>query len=250
MLDHTLSLSLDDDRHLIVGDIHGRYDCFLRLLDNANYDPTKDIIYCVGDLIDRGKDSWEVVEFFQRERCYTIRGNHEIMATDKEWRDTWLRNGGPETIASLKRNNRTEEDLKHAIRQMPWVIEVGEDDEEDSFRLLHAEFPPDWSDADLRKVLGEAMNADDPRFAKLMWSRSVIEHAFRNIRNNRPLLDSIFFNPDRKRRTFVGHTSIPSVLQVGDMWYVDTYWPNGTLSLVDARTLQLYTASEPVVFYP
>ena len=43
-----------DRRHFVVGDIHGRYEAFLNLLDEINYDQSTDMIYSVGDLIDRG----------------------------------------------------------------------------------------------------------------------------------------------------------------------------------------------------
>jgi serine/threonine protein phosphatase 1 len=44
-------------RDLIVGDIHG---CFARLqvaLDELGFDPERDRLFSVGDLVDRGPDS-------------------------------------------------------------------------------------------------------------------------------------------------------------------------------------------------
>ena len=53
----------ENKRHFVVGDIHGRYDTFINLLEEINYDETTDMIYSVGDLIDRGPKVVEVVEF-------------------------------------------------------------------------------------------------------------------------------------------------------------------------------------------
>ena len=82
MSNRILQLPLDrSKRHFVVGDIHGRFDSFQNLLKEANYDPTNDIIYSVGDLIDRGPKSYETVKFFtSTPNVYSIMGNHEYMA--------------------------------------------------------------------------------------------------------------------------------------------------------------------------
>lgn len=235
MLNHTMSLSLDNDRHLIVGDLHGRYDMFMRLLDRVSYDPTKDIIYSVGDMIDRGPDSVKVVEFFQQERCYAIKGNHELMLLDDEWWDTWLANGGTECLADLERHGYDYRWLRNQVRDLPWVIEVGDDNEEHAFRIVHAEMPADWSDEHFRKILGEAINHDDPRVARLVWSRSLVKAGVQNIANMRPAGYGIKFHPERNRLNFCGHTPIQRAIKVGDIWFIDT-WRGKTLTMIDAIT--------------
>ena len=67
-----------DKRHLVCGDIHAKYDTLLRLLESASYDPSKDILYSVGDIIDRGPKSFEVLSLFARENCHTVAGNTNI----------------------------------------------------------------------------------------------------------------------------------------------------------------------------
>lgn len=46
-------------RDLVIGDIHGHYDDFRRLLDEAEFNPSIDRVLCTGDLVDRGPDSFE-----------------------------------------------------------------------------------------------------------------------------------------------------------------------------------------------
>lgn len=240
MLDHTLKLDLDDDRHIIIGDIHGEYDCLMRTLDTINYDPAKDIIYTVGDMIDRGPKSYEVVEFFLQPRCYSIRGNHELMCIDSEWWGTWLSNGGMECLDSLERNKMSLEWLHNEIHKLPWVIEVGEDAEENAFTLVHAEMPYAWSDAYFRKILNEAINHDDPGFARLVWSRKMIDQAVRNVESMKPAPHEMIFHGERNRTYFCGHTPLKKPMRVGDTWFLDTR-RSWSLTAIDAVTKQVWT---------
>ena len=49
-------------RRVFVGDVHGQYDSLMRLWDLISLD-SGDAIYFVGDLIDRGPQSAQVVDF-------------------------------------------------------------------------------------------------------------------------------------------------------------------------------------------
>lgn len=65
-------------RTLVVGDIHGCFDELLALIEAAGISAS-DRIVCVGDLIDRGPQPWEVVDFFRAkpESRQSVCGNHE-----------------------------------------------------------------------------------------------------------------------------------------------------------------------------
>jgi serine/threonine protein phosphatase 1 len=64
-------------RTLVIGDVHGCYDELLALLDAAHFDPT-DTLVSVGDLVDRGGQSVEVVRFFRALKgAVVLMGNHE-----------------------------------------------------------------------------------------------------------------------------------------------------------------------------
>lgn len=64
-------------KHLIIGDIHGCYHELLDLLDKAGLS-SDDQIIAIGDLIDRGPYSAEVLTFFQQApQARSILGNHE-----------------------------------------------------------------------------------------------------------------------------------------------------------------------------
>ena len=127
-----------------VGDVHGRSDLLMPLIDRVFQDalattdgqmPPPELIF-VGDLIDRGPDSRGVLEFLasvaewpEFEPIFLI-GNHELMLLQfldepLKGRD-WLRYGGYETLQSYgfgrlgdladpKNLQRIAEDLKAAM---------------------------------------------------------------------------------------------------------------------------------------
>jgi len=90
----------------IIGDIAGQFDCLQRLLAQM---PAGTPI-SVGDMIDRGPKSVEVVEFF-RKNGRAVMGNHEHMFLNyiftNEKADScyplgcYLRNGGTNTIVQF-----------------------------------------------------------------------------------------------------------------------------------------------------
>jgi len=228
-------------RHFIVGDIHGRYQALQDLLASAEYDPETDIIYTVGDMIDRGPKSVEVFEFFQQPNTYSIRGNHEVMVTDPDWHNVWLANGGIQTLASLTEHYYDEAWLKAMINSLPYIIDVGEPEDEYAFRIVHAEMPPAWNEETFQFVLDSSETDADPRFAHLLWARTTITDARENVANLKPLTEGIMFHPERSgRNVFVGHTPLKRPMTVGDMTYLDT-WGDGTLTMVEAITKQFYT---------
>lgn len=62
------------------GDIHGCYDEFNSMLSEINYDYDEDTLVFVGDYIDRGRQSYEMIQWLlehQNNNIITIRGNHE-----------------------------------------------------------------------------------------------------------------------------------------------------------------------------
>lgn len=62
---------------LIIGDIHGCLDKLEALIAKAG---TVDEIISVGDLIDRGPDSMEVIKYCLKNNIKVCKGNHELMA--------------------------------------------------------------------------------------------------------------------------------------------------------------------------
>ncbi|MFD2739621.1 metallophosphoesterase family protein [Sulfitobacter aestuarii] len=91
-----------DSAFIALGDIHGRLDLLERALQNADLP-----VICVGDYIDRGDQSAEVLRCLQaRPEVTCLMGNHEEMmlnflAQPVRHGPRWLRNGGLQTLASF-----------------------------------------------------------------------------------------------------------------------------------------------------
>ena len=99
-----------------IGDIHGCYDQLVALMKKIPIDFTRDTLVFMGDYIDRGPKSVEVVDFLINLKkrvpgIIFLKGNHEDMlekylnGTD---RFTYLLNGGQQTLDSyLNRSGHT-----------------------------------------------------------------------------------------------------------------------------------------------
>jgi bis(5'-nucleosyl)-tetraphosphatase (symmetrical) len=64
----------------VVGDIQGCYDPLRRLLDQIYFDPARDRLWCVGDMVNRGPQSLETLRFLKGlGSAFTgVLGNHDL----------------------------------------------------------------------------------------------------------------------------------------------------------------------------
>ena len=63
-----------------IGDIHGCYDSFRRLLDKINFDEKSDSLWLTGDLVGRGSQSLETLRFLEgiKNNLVSVMGNHDL----------------------------------------------------------------------------------------------------------------------------------------------------------------------------
>lgn len=64
-------------RDFVVGDIHGHFDVLDKALMAVHFDPARDRLISIGDLINRGPQSPRCLEFLSQPWFYAVRGNHE-----------------------------------------------------------------------------------------------------------------------------------------------------------------------------
>ena len=98
----------------VIGDIHGCFDKLFALMDKIQINFNRDQLIFIGDYIDRGSSSLEVVDYLvdlkkRLPDTIFLKGNHEDMLEkylDGSDRFTYLLNGGQRTLdAYLNRPN-------------------------------------------------------------------------------------------------------------------------------------------------
>ncbi|MHB0943432.1 metallophosphoesterase family protein [Paenibacillus sp. ALE1] len=97
-------------KQLVISDMHGCYEEFNKLLKKVKYEPEQDKLILLGDYVDRGQKSRQMVEQVMQ-LCnewgvIALKGNHDdmfvaAMNNDIEELDAqWLNNGGFQTVES------------------------------------------------------------------------------------------------------------------------------------------------------
>jgi len=130
-------------RQIFIGDVHGHYDGLMNLLEIVA-PTTEDEIYFLGDLIDRGPKSSDVVNFVKKSGYPCLLGNHEQMLLDSLAIDgqiytpalqAWLYSGGHHTVRSYGKAGIPVEHLNW-MRTLPPYLDLGD------IWLVHAGIHP------------------------------------------------------------------------------------------------------------
>lgn len=183
--------SLLDDGEVVyaIGDIHGRADLLSKLLDKIEFDiaglTTKPHLVFLGDYIDRGLQSRQVIETLLSDRLapfetYCLKGNHEdailSFLSDPSFGPKWASYGGRETLVSygvrpprsLSLNSEWEDahdaflkaipnDHQRFLRSLPTSVRIG------GYGFAHAGLRPgkkfaEQTDHDLMWIREEFLN--------------------------------------------------------------------------------------------
>jgi len=239
-MEKDLQKSLDDGASVwVIGDVHGFSVTFENLVDMLELSE-KDRVVVLGDLIDRGPDSYNVVKAVQADsRIYSTKGNHEQMMVEgfipkgishKLGANLWLRNGGIETAASYIRafmNHSGEEDSvaleQEIINDKIWMNSLPSHIVLDKWRLVHAGYDP-------RTELGEQGEPEH------LWIRTPFHNSTTAI--------------DEQRCVVFGHT--PTMLLFGDsdesygnIWYSDVRLEDGRAASIGIDTCLFHKQQLP-----
>jgi serine/threonine protein phosphatase 1 len=133
--------SMNKSRRIVIGDVHGHYDTLISLLDAVS-PSSKDEIYFLGDLIDRGPKSAQVVDLVMRNKFHCLRGNHEEMLLDVvgtgevsvDLYQSWLYSGGHATVDSY--DSKIPQEHIDWIKGLPLYFDLGD------YWLVHAGVDP------------------------------------------------------------------------------------------------------------
>lgn len=123
---------MQQKHHYVIGDVHGEYDLLLALIDKLPKDAK---LIFVGDLVNRGKQSKEVVAFAKKHAHAVIKGNHEgyliehaksiISALEQtpalDLRNLWNYIGGVQMLWSYKLLQRARDGSYEIIRNQEGI---------------------------------------------------------------------------------------------------------------------------------
>ena len=220
-------------RDFVVGDLHGHRAALESLLKDACFDPFRDRVFSVGDLVDRGPDSFQTLRLLQEPWFFAVRGNHEDMLLDfalggrnygpPTWDHPFLHNGGQWFLEMTpEQDTLWKSDLLPRTALLPHILVVGEGAAR--FQIVHAELDgvaQRLTDTALDAPLADLNEAHDREFIegfdelgyqrmRFLWGRALIRQK------------GVLPAPPGLSPTFCGHTPARRILTQGGHIFVDT----------------------------
>lgn len=212
-------------RDFVVGDLHGCIDALRYLLREIEFDGSRDRLFSVGDLIDRGVRSEETLTLLDKPWFYAVLGNHEealCLVAEGSMRRSWWYGMGGEWAAALP--DETLRAYARRLRALPLVRVVGSAMQR--FNVMHAEFF--GSDAEL-----DAGNFTERVREQMLWGRELA-----------------LGKGDPARQTglsvtYCGHTPMREMGRIGAQIYIDTgaFAVRGKLTVTQALTPRAWSVS-------
>ena len=211
-------------RDFAVGDLHGHFSRLQESLDEFGFDPSRDRLFSVGDLVDRGPESEATLEWLARPWFHAVQGNHEDYAirhvrTGQVDVDNWRGYGGGWFLDLPADRQKV---FAEAFAQLPIAIEVETLD--GAVGLLHADCPVLFWPR-LESALQDRYRRTS---AACQWSRDRLRQMDRTgIRGVRAVV--------------AGHTPVPAPLLLGNVYHIDTEgWKSGYFTFLDLESLRAW----------
>ncbi|AUR86536.1 calcineurin-like phosphoesterase [Vibrio phage 1.086.O._10N.222.51.F8] len=195
-------------RVFVVGDIHGEITALNEKLIEIGFDKSEDLLFSVGDLIDRGENSLACLELLKDEPWFfAVQGNHEdlminsIINKSDNHLGCWLQNGGQWYFDLNQEDRMYANDLVKLAADLPLIIEINQNAHKTV--ICHADYPLDEYTGEL-----ELDYAFD-----VIWSRDRINKIQKHQVSD----------PIKGADLFVfGHTPLRRPLQLDNCMWIDT----------------------------
>ncbi len=257
-------------RDYVVGDLHGHLSQLRRQLQEIRFDPEVDRLFFLGDLVDRGPDSEAALSMVDQRTCFSVLGNHETMmiaGLEDSGAELLHRMNGGDWFYLLPAERQSE--IVDEVRSWPWGIEI--DTGEGCVGLIHANVPrSSWEEVTEQLDSIEALwqsgvslfeSAVDRVAKRLLWDRTLVLRLYSDIlaseENQQKVADHMLSGqpgeewiaraPAERMQPFqisgidavyMGHTYVPTAIQVGRCHFLDTYReePGEALSIICVNT--------------
>lgn len=207
-------------RDFCVGDIHGHFTKLQKALDGIGFDPLCDRLFSVGDLVDRGPECRDALEWLDKPWFHSVRGNHDdyVVRFDTCDVENWIYNGGS-WFAGMNRDEQ--EEFRVQFSELPFAIEV--ETESGLIGIVHADVP----NGGWHNLESHFSNRNGRNF--VMWSRNRFEHAD----------DS---GVEGVRAVICGHTPLREPVVLGNVYHIDTagWTADGYFTFINLATLEKF----------
>lgn len=207
-------------RLFVCGDVHGSLMALKEAMQRVGFDKSQDRLWVVGDLVDRGPNSLEVLQLLKKPWFNSILGNHEEMivrgfAGEGDMALCSLQNGGGWFLGLSETQQAEAVALMAALPVVNTLISPSGR----KIGLVHGEPPTD--DWDQIVVGIETV----PFRQVALWGRNVV-------RGRRRLPEGGIRNVDH---VYCGHTPLDETKTVENVSWIDTgaCFSDGKLTMVE-----------------
>jgi Predicted phosphohydrolases len=198
-------------RIITISDIHGCIDQLNQMLHLIEYNSNNDQLILLGDYVDRGPNSKEVVdkviELVRNHNAIALRGNHDqrlvdLINNDSKWiRSKFLEHGGVQTIQSYcDINNEISDEILNQARETIKTLFDHHIDFLSRLPLYHEDHDHIYVHAGL-----------NPNYTD--WKNQP-EHDFMYIKD-----EFIRYNFELNKRIIFGHTRTIDIQGTSNIWF-------------------------------
>lgn len=213
-------------RDLAVGDIHGSFTRLQRALDAIGFDETRDRLFGVGDLVDRGPESNQVLQWLDKPWFHSTCGNHDFMAWRRAlglaYQEVDHGAHGGQWLDWLTQDDQQE--MGDRLSALPLAIEVATDP--GMVGLIHADCPcDDWQR--FRDAL--QMDCVDPWIPQAcLWSTDRYRGEYHG-------------HIEHVHAVIHGHMTIERAARFGNVHFIDTggWHEFGHFTFMDLNSLKV-----------
>lgn len=203
-----IHLNKIEGRTFILGDAHGCYDKVCVFLDSVKFSSSDRVIF-TGDLIDRGKHSFKMLELvLKNDNIYSVMGNHEYFILTDDYHNH-LANGG-EWFYDWRISDVERDCWREFIKSFPFGIEFTSRYNK-KIGVVHAEPPHDWNLMKAALLENDLKSeAANNLIVSIIWSRKKYKS------KNATMIENI-------DQVYVGHTETDSgeIETLGNTNYID-----------------------------